>query len=118
MDLALNIDGITADQSWEKAATIMNNVYLSLMVKRGSFFQNPDFGSRLHLLTRAKNTDATARLAKEYCIEALKWLKDTGRATDIKIETEKADQHRLNLRVQVTQANGRDVSFETFLTIV
>ncbi len=107
--------------TFDPAEDIMNNVFLSLMVKRGSWFQNPEFGSRLHLLQRAKNTEKTAALAEEYCKEALRWLIDTGRATRIDVHTQRdrtQDLHRLKFIVEVTVANGRQVTFERFVEVV
>lgn len=121
MDYKIEISGTTADMTFEKAETIMNNVYLSLMIQRGSFFQNPDFGSRLHLLQRGKNTANTELLAKEYCKEALQWLIEAGKADKIEVFTERdvnQDPYRLKLLVSVTQADGRQVTFETFLEVV
>ena len=107
--------------TFDSAEDIMNNVFLSLMIKRGSWFQNPEFGSRLHLLQRAKNTEKTAALAEEYCKEALRWLIDTGRATRIDVHTQRdrtQDLHRLKFIVEVTEANGRQVTFERFVEVV
>ena len=123
MDFRIDIEqgtGIGA-MTFEKADNIMNNIYLSLMIRRNSWFQNPDFGSRLHLLYRAKNTEHTARLAEEYCKEALQWLLNIGRATKIDIFTECdriVDLNRLKLLVEVTQADGSQVSFETFVEVL
>jgi phage gp46-like protein len=114
-------DATVGQMTFDPAGDIMNNVYLSLVVKRGSWFQNPDFGSRLHLLQRAKNTEKTAALAEEYCREALAWLIDCGRATKIDVHTERdrsQDLHRLKLLVEVTQADGRTVSFDRFVEVV
>lgn len=114
-------DATVGQMTFDPAGNIMNNVYLSLVVRRGSWFQNPDFGSRLHLLERAKNTQKTAALAEEYCREALQWLIDTGRATKIDVHTERdrsQDLHRLKLLVEVTQADGRTVSFDRFVEVV
>ncbi len=114
-------DATVGQMTFDPAGDIMNNVYLSLVVKRGSWFQNPEFGSRLHLLQRAKNTQKTAALAEEYCREALQWLLDVGRATKVDVHTERdrsQDLHRLKLLVEVTQADGRTVSFGTFVEVV
>jgi len=114
-------DATVGRMTFDPAGDIMNNVYLSLVVKRGSWFQNPEFGSRLHLLHRAKNTEKTAALAEEYCREALQWLLDVGRATKVDVHTERdrsQDLHRLKLLVEVTQADGRTVSFGTFVEVV
>jgi phage gp46-like protein len=120
MDFAIEIatDGSAGgEMTFEKAEDIMNNIYLSLMVRRGSWFQNPDFGSRLHLLTRAKNTAQTQALAEDYYREALQWLIDCGRATKIEVYTERnpsENLYRLKVQVTVTQADGNEVTFETF----
>ncbi len=116
----LTEDGI-GQMTFDPAGNIMNNIFLSLMVQKGSFFQNPDFGSRLHLLKREKNTERTAALAEEYCKEALQWLLDTGRATKIEVFSQRdttQDLHRLKLLVEVTQGDGRVVPFNTFVEVV
>ncbi len=123
MDFALIIDdsGMAALDVDQQAGSIINNIYLSLTVKRGSFFANPEFGSRLHLLKRAKNTVRTEMLARDYCLEALQWLLDNGRATSIEVFTERdraVDLNRLKLLVEATQADGRVVSFEKFVEVV
>lgn len=118
MDLKINTDAGLGQMTFEKADNIMNNIFLSLMVPKGGFFQNPDFGSRLHLLQRAKNTEKTAAIAKEYCKEALQWLLDTNRAMEINIYTEKDNINRIKLLVEITQANKRQVSFETFVEVI
>lgn len=121
MDMAIDTTGVGAAMTWERATSIFNNVYLSLMVPRGGWWFNPEFGSRLHLLNRAKNTERTALLAREYCREALQWLLDTGRATAVEVEVDRdrlQDLHRLKIVVRVTLADGDIVSFETFQEVV
>ena len=123
MDFRINIEqgtGLGA-MTFEKADTILNNIYLSLIVRKGSFFQNTDFGSRLHLLKRAKNTEKTAAIAEEYCKEALQWLLNIGRATKINVYSERdrlQDLNRLKLLIEVTQSDGRQISFQTFTEVV
>ena len=119
MDFAIAIQDGQPLMTMEKADTIFNNVYLSLVVKRGAWFQNPTFGSRLHLLT--KNVPRAAALAEEYPREALQWLLDTGKATHIDIRAERdrrQDLHRLKLWIEVTQANGQILPFEHFVEVV
>ncbi len=118
--LIVNENG-QSEMSFDKAEGIYNNIYLSLTIQRGSFFQNPDFGSRLHLLKRAKNTAQTAASAKDYVLEALRWLLDTGKAEKIEVEVERdplTDPHRLKLLVTVTQADGTEVTFTEFMEVV
>lgn len=121
VDFALSINGSDGVMTFDPTTTIMNNVYLSLMVEKGSFFQDPEFGSRLHLLKRAKNTEKTAALARAYCKEALEWLIRTGRATKIEVFSQidkTQDPGRLKLLVQVTEASGQKISYELFQEVV
>ncbi len=124
MDFAIDIatDGSAiGEMTFDQVTNIMNNVYLSLMVRRGAFFQNPTFGSRLHELAREKNTEHTASMVREYCKEALQWLIDCGRATKVDVYTERdpsEDLHRIKFLVEVTQADGRKVSFEQFVEVI
>lgn len=121
MDFKIDINNQTGigEMTFDKADTIMNNICLSLMVEKGKFFQNPEFGSRLHLLQRAKNTDQTAALAGEYCKEALQWLIDIGRASTVEVYAERDNElKRINLLAEVTQADGNQVSFGTFVEVV
>jgi phage gp46-like protein len=120
LDYKILIDGADGIMTFRKADTFMNNLYLSLMVNKGSFFQNPDFGSRLYLLSRAKNTVQTPNAAVEYAKEALQWLLDAGRITQLNVDYE-MDPENINwlkLLVDATQANGKKVSFDYFVEVV
>lgn len=123
MDFALEINnqnGIAA-MTFDKASTMMNNIWISLTVKRGSFFADTEFGSRLHLLQRYKNTDQTERMAVDYCKEALQWMLDSGKAKKVEAFAQRdrtQNLNRLNLLVEVTPVNGPLVSFETFIPVV
>ena len=119
MDFAIVMNSGQAAMTFDKATDIFNNVYLSLAVRKGSFFARPEFGSRLYLLK--KNTQRAERLAEEYAREALLWLLDTDRATAIEIAAQRdrqQDLQRMKLLIEVTQADGRQVSFEYFTEVV
>jgi phage gp46-like protein len=66
---------------------MMNNLYFSISIRKGSWFYDPSFGSNLHLLKPKAVADLPVR-AKEYCEEALQWLIDSGRADKIDVQTE------------------------------
>jgi phage gp46-like protein len=123
MDFAITIDNLTGlgAMTFEKATTIMNNIYLSLTVQQGSFFADPSFGSRLYLLQREKNTETTARLAVGYCREALQWLLDTKKANAIDVYSQRdrtQDLNRLKLLIEVTPISGPIVPFTKFINVV
>jgi phage gp46-like protein len=119
MDFAIVTDGMTSSLTFGKADTIINNVFLSLSVVQGSWFANPQFGMRKR--ERMKNTEQNARLVAEDAKAALKWLVDTGRATAVEVSAQRdrtQDVSRLKLLVEVTQADGRSVTFEKFVEVV
>jgi phage gp46-like protein len=123
MDFAITIDSAGLGQmTFDKATTIMNNIYLSLVVARGSFFADTSFGSRLHLLQRAKNTDTTMRLAVDYCKEALQWMIDSGKASKVDVYAQRdrqQDLNRLKLLIEVTPYSGAEpVAFTTFIEVI
>jgi phage gp46-like protein len=97
---------------------LFNNAYLSLAVKRGSFFQNPEFGRRLH--TIRKNTPDAPAKAETYAMEALQWLIDCGRVTKVEVKAQRdgRDVSRLNLLVELTAASGNIVTFSDFVGVI
>jgi len=120
MDFALTRNSGTGaiDQSFDQVTSILNNIIISLSIKRGSWWHDPTFG--LMDRPRAKNTDQTARLIRQDYKQALQWLLDSGRATAIDIRTwrDETNKNRLNILVTATQADGRIISYETFKEVV
>lgn len=123
MDFTIVIDNETgqAEMTYDKTTTLMNHIYLSLMIRRGSFFAWPLFGSRLHLLLRAKNTVQTAQRAEGYAKEALQWMIDEGRAKSVEVFTRRnaSANGRMDLLIEVTPANGAPpVRYWTFIEVI
>lgn len=120
MDFQITIDENGAvDISFDKAETIINNLYLSLMVIENTFFQNPGFG--MPDMRRKKNLETNAEEFKQRAAAATKWIVDMGRAAAITFETEldkRRDPHRLKYRCCAVQADGREISFEKYLEVV
>ena len=123
MDFALALDSGIPALTLTPATDIMNLVYTSLMIRKGAWWFNPAFGSRLYELQRGKATDRTLRLARDYAAEALQWLIDTGKATAVATDSfwetpMGAASKRMGLLVTVTQKNGTPVTFQTFVEVV
>ena len=124
MDFAITIDNQTGlgSMTFVKAENIMNNIYLSLKVKRGSFFYDPTFGSRLYLLDREKNTEIKKQLAIDYAREALQWLIASGKAQTVDVYAERDRQRnldRMKLLVEVTPVNAdQPVAFALFVDVI
>jgi phage gp46-like protein len=68
------------------------------------------WGSRLWLLSRARQSEETRRRAIEYAEEALAWLRDEGRVTAIAVTAEWAGRGVLALRVGLTLPDDGDES--------
>lgn len=119
MDLAITLQDGQAQMTFFEAGDIFNNIYLSLTVKKGSFFHNPAFGLRQR--GRLKNTEATAALIRHDYKDALQWLIDIGRAKSVAVSSERdrwQDLNRLKLLIEVVQADGRTVTFTTYREVV
>ncbi|MEM0355047.1 MAG: phage GP46 family protein [Thermoplasmata archaeon] len=118
MDFKIEIETGTAKgtMTFDKQDNIINNIYLSLMIPKGAFFLNPDFGSKIHLLQRAKNVSNIETIAKNYIEEALKWMLEAGRIKNLQINTEK-EQERLKIEV-IAENNMEQVNFTTFLEVI
>lgn len=74
---------------------------------RRGWYANPTLGSKLWLLTRAKESLETLARAKRYAEEGLARLIAIGAARQITVETEWIGGGRLGLRIVITMSNGR-----------
>jgi len=98
MDFALTLaHNGQPSMSLEPARDMRNNVLLSLHVRKGSFFQNLEFGSSLHEIKTL--TDANVRLAKQYAEEALGWIAKVPKVEGLKVTT-RADSGRLEIVIE------------------
>lgn len=96
---------------------VMNNIYLSLKIRKGSWPFAPEFGSRLYLLQREKAVGRMERVAREYCNEALKWIIDKGRAERIEVTTElDRGNMRMKCLIEATQ-KGTKILYEHFVEV-
>jgi phage gp46-like protein len=119
MDFAIGNKAGLLEMSFDKSGDIRNNILVSLSIRKGSWWQDPEFGLRDR--GRMKLTDQTVRLVRSDCLEALQWLKDTGRAKSIEVTTlrDRAENvNRIKVLVEAVQADGRAVTFEHFIEVV
>lgn len=120
MDFQLSYDAQSGaiDQTFIKAGDILNNIIITLAIKKGEWWHDPTFGVTHR--PRLKNTPASARLIQQDIEQALQWIIDAGRAVSIQVETwrDENDRHRLNVLITATQIDGRVVTYETFKEVV
>jgi phage gp46-like protein len=117
-DLKINLVGGLPELALEAEDTIRNNIYLSLAIRKGTWWHDPGFG--LDWSPRQKLTSRTPALLRERCLEALKWILDIGRAKSIEVTTERdtKNRRRINVLVEAVQADGREVTFETYTEVI
>ena len=116
--LAFNGQSGTIDQTFDPSADILNNIIISLGIKKGSWWNDPNFG--LTDRPRLKNTAASARLIKQDVEQALQWIIDAARAKSIQIETwrDDNDRYRLNILITAIQADGQIITYNTFKEVI
>ncbi|HGU9904429.1 TPA: phage GP46 family protein [Citrobacter freundii] len=114
------LDPTTGDYTGTSTSTLANAVYLRLMIPLGSWWAQPDVGSKLHLLRREKDVTRIHKLARQWAEEALAPLTaDTdGRASSISVETFQEQAGRLLLLVTVNQADGTSVTYRHHVRVV
>jgi len=110
------IDIADKNMTFEKEESVINNIFLSLKVIKGTFFQNPDFGMAL---PPKKRTADAKNIIKQNIENALQWIIDIERVTKIYVFTEDdvQDVGRINYKVSATQADGLVVVFDNFVTV-
>lgn len=72
---------------------------------RRGFWADSDWGSKLWLLDRAKETQETINKAREWAEESLAWLVDDGLALTVDVHAEATRPGLLGLRVRVVWSN-------------
>lgn len=119
MDFQININAQypTGGMLFTKNTDIRTSIYLSLNINKGSFFQNPSFGSLLYTIKKMNQQNLS--LAKQYCDEALKWLIQTGRATSITVIVEQdiSNPYRMDIKVTAKQPDGLIISYQQYRPI-
>ena len=101
--------------SLDAASDMRNNILLSLHVKKGAFFLDPDFGSRLHEVQSLSVADIA--LAQQYAAESLAWLIKIGRAKTVSISAAREGIY-LRLNIVVVRSDNSPASYETYYRVV
>ncbi|MAL02636.1 MAG: hypothetical protein CL536_11000 [Alcaligenaceae bacterium] len=105
------IDPLTGDYAGQQIQTLANAVYLRLFTRVGSWWADPQLGSRLHELQRMKDVHRIYKLAKQYSEQALQPIIDDGRASGITVTATRAQPGRCLLHIEVVDVSGRTQLF-------
>ena len=115
MDASIN--PTTGDLTGQRITTLANAVYLRLMTPLGSYWADPELGSRLHELRREKDKSRVGALAVQYAQQALKGLIDDVRATAVEVTAEQQHDGWLRLLIEVSAPAGRQ-TFEHLVSVI
>lgn len=115
--LTFDSDGIL-EFSYDKVDDFRNNLILSVEVPLEKYSLNRTFGSKVAKQSGKKNTLSTEEEIKQDIVNSAQWIIDIGRFTNIDIEAEKVNPHRINVDVLGTQANGITVPYSTFVEVI
>jgi phage gp46-like protein len=101
--------------SFDHACDFRNNIMLSLHTKKGAFFLDIEFGSRLHEIKSV--SDADLNIAVAYCNEALQWLIAIKKVSSFSISSERIKDGILIL-VNAHLSDGSFVPYEHFVRVL
>ncbi len=98
----------------EQTTSLHNAAYTRLTTHLGSYWANPEMGSRLHLLEREKDLPRVRTLARQYAEQALQPLLDDKRASKLLVETEatQSKKGRLLIYISIWDAGNEKIYFK------
>lgn len=98
-------------------STLKETIWILLQVRRGSFWQRPTLGSRLHQLRNAPAIEATASRAVSIAEESLSVLVVQGRASGVSASASFVSKNSLQLHVIVIDSAGDRIELSTFVPV-
>lgn len=106
------LDPKTRDYTGTRATSLQNAVYIRLETPLGSYWADPDLGSKLYLLARSKDTLRVHTLAVQYAEQALDSLVSSGRAQSVTVSSKSGETGWLFLLIDVVDAAGNPHHFQ------
>ncbi len=111
------INPATADYAGERTTSLANAVYVRLMTPLGTWWAEPEMGSRLHELNREKDLDRIYILARQYAEQALRPILTSGRAQAIRVTAERVRRGWCLLLIDVTDLSGQVQHFKHHVAV-
>jgi phage gp46-like protein len=101
----LNPNGV---MTWGDNSNLSTDIFNSLNIKQGSFFQNLSFGSKLYTIKTL--SQAQTLIVQQYAEQALGWMLTAGYATEIDA-TCSIQNNAYVVGINVTQASGIEQNY-------
>ena len=115
IDFMIRVNSKQLQATYSETDSLLNNILLSIHVRKGTLFSYPEFGSELHKVKRLNDINITH--ARSYALSALKWVVDTGRAKDIHVDVT-STKSSLAIVVDVTKNDGEKTTYITYFRIL
>jgi len=94
----------------ENCNDIRELAQMSIGTDKGSWWDDPDFGSELFLLRESGKVDGkTAGIFKRMLRECLAWLIEDGLSSYINCAVERAGKNEISYLVEIAQPDGNNV---------
>jgi phage gp46-like protein len=111
------LDPATGDYDRTRISDLSNAAYVRLSVPLGTYWADPELGSKLHLLRRMKDVERNRMLAIQYTREALQPLIDTQRADRVDVAATWSHDGRLELAGAIYQAGLAVATFQHYIKV-
>jgi phage gp46-like protein len=94
-------------------ANIEELARMSIGTNKGTWAQDPSFGSELWLLAHTGKADAeTTGVLERMVREALQWMLEDNLAQSIEVAAERNGKNRIDYRVIITKPDGSQTTIE------
>lgn len=117
MDFALqNNSNGHVEMSYNAVNDIRNNILISLIVKKGTFFLDLAFGSLIHEVKTTSPSDLN--LLKSYCAAALQWMIDIKKVKSFEILVRHYSPGTVIINITADLFDDKKVTYEHYLRVV
>ena len=96
---------------------LVDSALLRLQIRRGSYWFDPNMGSRLHSLQRSKDLPRLKKTAEQYAIEALSPLQRASRITALRVQATAAGDGRLLLHIELDTPDNQTETLDYFVQV-
>ncbi len=95
--------------TWYDNSNLSTDIFNSLTIQQGSFFQNLSFGSQLYKVGIVNQ--ASTILVQQYAEQALAWLLTAGYASAINATAAINDYQSYIVNIVITQTSGVETNY-------
>jgi len=95
----------------------LEELQLRVLTHRGTCFWDLEFGSTLHRLPTEKIAGALERDVADRARDALRPMERAGQISGVRVEVERIDRNRVDMRLSALDAGRRPLRFQAFVEV-